>query len=64
MFIVSHFQSINPDKDGSSIKGIVDLKNNVKIITSPDKTFELWKEFLEKHSISGLIYLDTRVRFN
>jgi hypothetical protein len=62
--IVSRFQSINPDKDGSSIRGIYDLKNEVKIITSPDKTFELWKEFLEKHYTSGLINPDTRVRFN
>jgi hypothetical protein len=39
--IVSHFQSINLDKDSSSVKGISELKNEVEIITSPDKTFEL-----------------------
>jgi hypothetical protein len=62
--IVSRFQSINPNKDGGSIKGIVDLKNKVKIITSPDETFELWKEFLEKHSTGGFINPDTEDRFN
>jgi hypothetical protein len=62
--IVNRFQSINPDKDGDSVRGIADLKNEVKIITSPDKTFELWKEFLEKHSTGGLINPDTRDRFN
>jgi hypothetical protein len=59
MFIVSRFQSINPDKDGSSVRGIADLKNEVKIITSLDETFELWKEFLEKHSTGGLVNTDT-----
>jgi hypothetical protein len=44
--------------------GISDFKNEVKIITSPDETFELWKEFLEKHSTGGLINPDTLVRFN
>jgi hypothetical protein len=52
---VNRFQSINPDKDGGLVKEIADLKNEVKIITSPDETFELWKEFLEKHSTGGLI---------
>ena len=64
MLIVSCFQSINLDKDGSSVKGIADLKNEVKIITSPNKTFKPWKEFLELHSTSGLINPDTRARFN
>jgi hypothetical protein len=64
MLILSHFQSINLDKDGGSVRGIADLKNDVKIITSPDETFELWKEFLEKHSIGSLINPDTGVRFN
>jgi hypothetical protein len=64
MLIVSRFQSINPDKDGGSIRGIADLKNEVKIITSPDETFKLWKEFLEKHSTGDLINSDTGDRFN
>jgi hypothetical protein len=64
MLIVSCFQSINPDKDGGSVRGIADLKNEVKIITSPDETFELWKEFLEKHSTGGLINPDTGDQFN
>jgi hypothetical protein len=61
--IISRFQSINPDKDSGSVRGIFDLKNEVKIITSPNETFELWKEFLEKHSTGGLINPDTRVWF-
>ena len=62
--IVSRFQSINLDKDGGSIRGIVDLKNGFKIITSPNETFKLWKEFLEKHSTGGLIKPDTGDWFN
>jgi hypothetical protein len=46
------------------VHGISNLKNEVKIITSLDETFELWKEFLEKHSTSGLINPDTLARFN
>jgi hypothetical protein len=46
------------------VRGISNLKNEVKIITSLDETFELWKEFLEKHSTGGLINLDTLARFN
>jgi hypothetical protein len=46
------------------VRGISDLKNEVKIIISPDETFELWKEFLEKHSTGGLINLDTLAKFN
>jgi hypothetical protein len=46
------------------VRGISDLKNEVKITTSPDKIFELWKEFLDKHSNGGLINRDTGVRFN
>jgi hypothetical protein len=64
MLIVSRFQGINLNKDGGIVKGIFDLKNEVKIITSPDETFKLWKEFLEKHSIGGLINPDIMARFN
>jgi hypothetical protein len=64
MLIVNRFQSINLEKDGGTVHGISDLKNKVKIIISPNETFELWKEFLEKHSIGGLINLDTLARFN
>ena len=44
--------------------GIADLKNEVKIINSRDETFELWKEFLEDHSIGSFVNLDTLARFN
>jgi hypothetical protein len=45
------------------VRGIFDLKNKVKIIISPDETFELWKEFLEKHSTGDFINPDTLARF-
>jgi hypothetical protein len=64
MLIVNRFQCINPEKDGGIVRGISDKKNEVKIITSPDETFELWKEFLEKHSTGGLINPDILARFN
>jgi hypothetical protein len=62
--IVSRFQSINLDKDGGNVKGIFDLKNEVKIITSPDELFGLWKEFLERHTTGSLINPDTMEKFN
>jgi hypothetical protein len=46
------------------MKGISDLKNEIKIITSPDELFGLWKEFLERHSIGALINPDTMEKFN
>ena len=64
MLIINRFQSINPKKDDGTVRGIFNLKNKVKIIISPDETFKLWKEFLEKHSTSGLINPDTLARFN
>jgi hypothetical protein len=64
MLIANRFQSINHEKDGGTVRGIFNLKNEVKIITSPDETFELWKEFLEKHSTGGLINPDMLARFN
>jgi hypothetical protein len=64
MLIINRFQSINPEKYGGTVRKISDLKNEVKIITSPNETFELWKEFLEKHSTGGLINPNTLARFN
>jgi hypothetical protein len=46
------------------VKGISDLKNEVKIITSPDELFGLWKEFLERHTTGALINPDTMEKFN
>jgi hypothetical protein len=34
------------------------------LLTSLDDTFGLWKEFLEKHSIGGLVNPDMLERFN
>ena len=62
--IVNRFQSINPENDDGIVKGTFDLKNVIKIIISPNETFELWKEFLKKHSTGALINPDTMVRFN
>jgi hypothetical protein len=50
--IVSRFQSISPDKDGGNVKGISDLKNEIKIITSPNE------------STGALINPDTMEKFN
>ena len=46
------------------MRGISDLKNKVKIITSLDELFGLWKEFLEMHTMRSLINLDTMESFN
>ena len=64
MLIINQFQSINLEKDGGTEHGIFDLKNEVEIIISPNETFDLWKEFLEKHSTGSLINSDTLARFN
>jgi hypothetical protein len=40
ILIVSHFQNIDPNKDGKMVKGMFDLKNEIRIITSLDDIFE------------------------
>jgi len=35
--VIERFQNINPEKDGASIKGSADLKNEIQIITLPDR---------------------------
>jgi hypothetical protein len=62
--IVSRFQSISLDKDGGNIKGISNLTNEVKIITSPNELFGLWKEFLDRHTMGAFINPDTMKKFN
>jgi hypothetical protein len=62
--IVSRFQSISPEKEDGNVKGISDLKNEIKIITLPDELFELWKEFLERHSTGALRNPETMEKFN
>jgi hypothetical protein len=37
--VIQRFQNINPDRDGATIKGPTDLKNEMQIITLPD---DMW----------------------
>ena len=41
-----------------------DVKNEVTIITTSDKIFELWTHFITFHSNGELIDLDTKKKFN
>jgi hypothetical protein len=40
------------------------MKNEIKIITSLDELFGLWKEFLERHTTGALINPYTMEKFN
>ena len=60
MLIFRRFQNIHLEKKGSSVHGPSDVKNEIKIITVIDDHFELWKEFLSKHSSEELINPETR----
>ena len=53
--VIERFQNINPEKDGASIKGSSDLKNEIQIITLPDKLWLFWEQFLKKHGEGDLI---------
>ena len=46
------------------MKGISNLKNEIKIITSSDELSGLWKEFLERRTTGSLINPDTMDKFN
>jgi hypothetical protein len=53
--IVKRFQNINPDKEGATIRGPADLKNELQIITLPDDTFSHWQRFLTLHADGELV---------
>ena len=53
--VVQRFQSINPDKDGASVKSVTDLKNEIQIITLPDNLWAHWQKFLIMHAEGDLI---------
>ena len=53
--VVQRFQSINPDKDGATVKGVSDLKNEIQIITLPDHLWAHWHKFLIMHANGDLI---------
>lgn len=46
------------------MQGPADIKNEMVIITAPDDHFNLWKEFITKHSTGELIDPETCERFN
>ena len=58
--IVGRFQNINLEKDGFTVRGPCDVKNEIKIITVVYDPFELWEEFFTKHSSRELINPETR----
>ena len=62
--MVDRYQSINPEKDGATVRGIADLKNEVKIITLPNDLFALWEKFLTMHQDGRLIDPVTCEPFN
>jgi hypothetical protein len=41
-----------------------DVKNEVVIITAPDKIFDLWAQLITSHSYGQLIDLETLKKFN
>jgi hypothetical protein len=53
--VVQRFQSINSDKDGATVKGVSDLKNEIQIITLPDHLWAHWHKFLIMHANGDLI---------
>jgi hypothetical protein len=53
--VIERFKNINPEKDGASIKGSADIKNEIQIITLPDLLWLHWDRFLTKHGEGDLI---------
>ncbi len=62
--IVSRFQNINPEKEGATVKGTTDIKNEIRVITLADDHYEMWRDFLEKHHSGSLVNPDTLEKFN
>ena len=57
--IISRFQNINPEKEGKTVNGPVDVKNELRMITMEDEHFSMWKEFIERRHRGELINPDT-----
>ena len=53
--IISRFQNINPEKEGKTVNGPADVKNELRMITVEDEHFSMWKEFIERHHWGELI---------
>ena len=58
--IISWFQNINPEKEGKTVNGSVDVKSELSMIIVEDFHFVMWKEFIERHHRGKLINPDTR----
>ena len=56
--IISRFQNINPEKEGKTINGPVDVKSELRMITVEDEHFSIWKELIERHHRGELINPD------
>ena len=41
--IIIRFQNINPEKEGKTVNGPVDVKSELRMITVEDKHFSMWK---------------------
>jgi hypothetical protein len=41
------------------VKGVADIKYEIKVITLPDDYYAMWEEFLTKHSNGDLINPET-----
>ena len=61
--MVQRFQNINPEKDGATIKGPTDLKNEMQFITLPDELWAKWQSFLIKHAEGELVDPVTKKKY-
>lgn len=61
---MDRYYSINPLKDGATVKGPADLKNEMQIITLPDNIFAYWAKFLTKQADGELIEPVSMKKYN
>lgn len=61
--MTERFQNINLDKDVTSFHSAANMKNELQIITLPDKVFAYWDKFLQKHADGKLIGLVRKAPF-
>ena len=48
------FQSINPEKEGLTVKLESDVKNKIQMVTLPEESYKLWAEALRAEKLTGL----------
>lgn len=52
--VIVRFQNINPEKEGKNVTNETHVRNEIQMITLPDRAYGLWSQALQAH-MQGLL---------